>query len=210
MTALHCIHECDRLCVCISITFLRYCLPACLLAGLLTALPKAMTKAHSVLVQPSSPGPTTLAFTHYVSFLMAVWSDLIRTVPNKCLDLQDGDPLAPLLLPGAQLAADALRIYAGPGGDAIMRQRVPQPVGRYEASLLLSFKPVKQLQITPQMQMAIAQEGCKSVSLMAIARALLIADTFAITAYNSEVLRQHGPAKQGGLDAHTHGVCQLT
>jgi hypothetical protein len=83
--------------------------------GLLTALPAAMARATAVLVEPGSTARTTWPFSQYIAFLMAAWSDLLRTLPSGAVLSLDSrnDELAPLMLPGARLAAAALSIYAG-------------------------------------------------------------------------------------------------
>lgn len=71
---------------------------------------------------PDSPGPADLSFTQFIAILLGCWGDFFRKVEPECrgivLDLQLNE-LAPLLLPGAELALVVLRIYAGPEGARI-------------------------------------------------------------------------------------------
>jgi hypothetical protein len=128
-----------------------------------------------------------MSCTQYISFLLLTFSSLLRNAPNSgCMRLQDGDPLAPLLLPAAQLAADALRIYAGPDG-ALIRASNTYLRG-HEASFLATFSTANHRMTPALMQQAMQQLTQQAGSIacsMVISNALRVADTFSILAYNS-------------------------
>jgi hypothetical protein len=159
----------------------------CFPAGQLTSLPKALNKADSVLVAPNSPAPTDQSCTQYISFLLLVFSTLLRHTPNDCMHLQDGDLLAPLLLPAAQLAADVLRIYAGPDGARILASNTYLP-GYGDARLVANIAVAKTVNVTPALVQHIGQQMAQEAGRIAcssvIANALRVADTFSIQAYN--------------------------
>lgn len=156
-------------------------------SGLLTSLPQALSKADSVLVAPNSPAPMDQSCTLYISFLLMAFSTLLRHTPNDCMHLQDGDLLAPLLLPAAQLAADVLRICAGPDGARILASNTYLP-GYGDARLVANIAVAKTVNVTPALVQHIgqqmAQEAGKIVCSSVISNALRVADTFSIQAYN--------------------------
>jgi hypothetical protein len=173
-------------CMCWQLTGATCC-ASCVPAGLLTSLPKAIYQTHTVLLAPNSPAPIDATCTQYISFLLMAFSSLLRYIPNGCMQLEDGDPLAPLLVPAAHLAADALRIYAGPDGARIMASNTYLPgyedCARNLASALVperSMTPALMQKLTQQMAQQAGRIACSAV----IANALRVADTFSIQAFN--------------------------
>jgi hypothetical protein len=154
-------------------------------------MPQALSTAAAIVMARDSPAPTDFTFTQYLSLLMTVWNDLFRTTSSDCLHLKDSDPLAPLLLPGAMLAAPALRIYAGSDGARI--RAVNAYANGHDATVLTSILlPEDPSQRTParmqqlqQLQQQIVQQAGRIACASVIANALRVADTFSIITYNA-------------------------
>lgn len=165
---------------------------------------QALSSAASVLMVRDSPAPTDFTFTQYLFLLLEAWNDLYRRTPTQCLQLKDDDPLAPLLLPGATLAAAALRAYAG--GDGARIRAVNHCARGHNGTVVLTMphQPGDPRQLTPALlrqrqQEMLAQIGsaaCASV----IANALLVADTASMITYNAArlVIGPQQPSQAAG------------
>lgn len=156
-------------------------------AGLLAAMPQALSSAASVLMARDSPAPTDFTITQYMSLLLEFWSTLFRRTPTECLRLKDDDPLAPLLLPGATLAAAALRAYAGPDGASI--RAANHCTSGHDGTVVLSLPVPDARKLTPaairQLQQQMLQQLGSTACASIIASALRVADTMSILTYNA-------------------------